>query len=400
MDHSFSMRIVSVKIMAKRCLLLVFMACWLSVAGLARAQEDGDCRVGGPRLEIGFDFLWAWMKRDIFPPMATTGNVNDAVPGALGQPNTTIILGGEFDHHEIDGGRISFAYWLFDTHTLAIEGNFFILEQQTIPMNFGNDGTSTTAVLAKPFFNPVANAQDADPRGFPGTLSGNVNFNYTSRLMGAEVNGRWFVFGDDNCEGPSISVLAGVRWLSLQEKYVSDETVTELPAGTGSTFFISDNFGTFNQYFGAQSGLQLKYRWDGNLAVHVQGKIATGPNYETLKIHGFSSVLDQFGTLTTGNQGLYAQPSNIGDRKHTVMAFMPEGSGGFDWEPFSWLKLQFGYTFMYLNKVIRPGESIDTRVNIQPVGASAQFGPPLPVAAFHQTGFWVQFMNFGVTFAY
>src|SRR5260370_37355575 len=105
----------------------------------------------------------------------------------------------------------------------------------------------------------------------------------------------------------------------------------------------------------------------------MAGKIAAGPNLETLKIGGFTSVTDQFGTVTTGSQGLYAQPSNIGQRSHTVFAYLPEGTANFGWEPTTWLRLQVGYTFMYLNKVIRPGDQIDRVVNIQPVGATEQF---------------------------
>ena len=389
-----------VKIMAKRRMLLVLLAFWLSGAGIAWAQEDEFVRQT-ETVEFGFDFLWCGIKKDFFPALATIGNVNDAVPGALGQPGTRIILGNQnFDHNEIDGGRVSFNYWLTEAHGLGIEGNFFMLSQETMSVNITNDGSSPTDVLAKPFFNPVTLTEDADPRGFPGVLAGNVNFNYTSRLMGAEVNGRWFMYGNDVDDGLSISVLGGVRWLNLQESFTSAETVVELPVGTGSTFFISDQFGTFNQYVAGQTGLQLKYRWGHNLAINVQGKFAAGPNFETLKINGFSSVLDQFGTLTTGNQGLYAQPSNIGQHHHTVIAYMPEGSGGFCWEPFCWLRLQVGYTFMYLNKTIRPGQSIDRNVNIQPVGATDQFGPAQPVASFNQTSFWVNFINVGVTFSF
>jgi len=387
--------------MTKRCLPLILLACWLTLAATARAQDGDDSPVGGEGLEVGFDFLWSWMKGDFFPAMATVGSSKDAVPGALGQPNTAIILGNrDIDHGEIDGGRVRLVYWINSDRTLSVEGNFFLLEQQTFVFNTSGDGSSFTQVLAKPFFNPVTNQEDAALRSSSGDLAGNVNFNYTTRLMGAELNGRWFLAGDNVSDGPSISILAGARWLTLQEKYTSAETVIALPAGTGATSFISDDFATFNQFFAGQLGLQLKYRWDSNLTFDVQGKIAAGPNLETLKINGFSSVLGSTGTMTTGNQGLYAQPSNIGQHDHTIIAFMPEGSANFGWEPFSWLKLQVGYTFMYLNRVIRPGESIDRAVNIQPVGATQQIGPAQPVASFNQVGFWVQFVNLGVGFTF
>jgi hypothetical protein len=55
---------------------------------------------------------------------------------------------------------------------------------------------------------------------------------------------------------------------------------------------------------------------------------------------------------------------------------------------------------MYLNKVIRPGQAIDRTVNIQPVGATEQFGPARPVASFNQVPFWLQFLNVGVGFSF
>jgi hypothetical protein len=390
------------KTMAKRCLPLVLLACWLGLAPAARAQEeDGDSVHNSERFEVGFDFLWSWMKGDFFPAMATMGNVNDSVPGALGQPNTQIILGNDrIDHGQVYGGRINLAYWLNEARTLSIEGNFFLMEQQTFVFNTAGSGASDTEVLAKPFYNPVEAKEDADPRAFPGVLAGNVNFNYMTRLMGAEVNGRWVVAGDYFSDGPSLSILAGVRWLNLQERYTSAETTTELPVGTGSTFFISDNFSTLNQYVGGQLGVAFRYRLDCNLTFDIAGKCAVGPNFEMLRISGFSTVTDQFGNVFSGNEGLYAQPSNSGQRRHSVIAVMPEGSLGFGWEPFSWLKLQVGYSFMYLTKVIRPGETIDRVVNIQPVGATEQFGPADPVARFNQVGFWVHFVNFGVGFTF
>ncbi len=136
-----------VKTMAKRCVPLILLACWLSVAASAWAQDaDADADAASPkgeRFEVAFDNLWAWMKLTSFPPMVTLGNVNDAVPGALGQPGTRVLLGERnLDHGEFRAGRVSMTYWLNEPRTLSVEGNFFITEQRTFSFNTSSDGSS------------------------------------------------------------------------------------------------------------------------------------------------------------------------------------------------------------------------------------------------------------------
>jgi hypothetical protein len=388
--------------MAKRWLPLVLAAGWLALAAQAQGQEQepAEPSSGAPRLQAQGEYLFLWMKSASFPVVASTGKNTDQVPGALGQPGTSVLIGGNESHGQIPAGRLTLTYWLADPKVFGIQGNFFVAGQETVSDNFVSDGGPKSQVLARPFFNPVANREDADPRALPGVLAGNINFNYMTRLMGGEVNGLWNIGGGDVYQGFNIGLIGGVRYLRLDEKYYSNDQTVELPLGQGDTFKINDNFTTYNQFVGPQVGSMVKFRFDGNLAFDVISKIAAGPNFETQQIGGFTSIIGPNGALiASGKQGLYAQPSNIGHFRHTPVTVLPEIACNFRWEITSYCHFNVGYTFLYLDKVIRPGDQIDRVVNIQAVGAP-QSQPARPIPMFHETSFWVQFAQLGVQFNY
>ncbi|MFO0865131.1 MAG: BBP7 family outer membrane beta-barrel protein [Gemmataceae bacterium] len=60
--------------------------------------------------------------------------------------------------------------------------------------------------------------------------------------------------------------------------------------------------------------------------------------------------------------------------------------------------IRVGYTLLWLNNVIRPGDQIDRRVNIQAIGPSsgdtAPFSPGPP--SFSDKNLWIQGVDLGL----
>ena len=73
--------------------------------------------------------------------------------------------------------------------------------------------------------------------------------------------------------------LAGYRYAQLQEQlFVSENRTSTDPAGpvaVGTTLDVLDQFGTWNEFHGADLGLQLWTR-AGGWTIEVLGKIAIG----------------------------------------------------------------------------------------------------------------------------
>jgi hypothetical protein len=69
-----------------------------------------------------------------------------------------------------------------------------------------------------------------------------------------------------------------------------------------------------------------------------------------------------------------------------------------------WLQLFFGYDFLLINEVVRPGSQINLNVNSAFVPSSPNFGagvgPNEPSRLTKRDEFWAQGIHFGIEFRY
>jgi hypothetical protein len=362
-------------------------------------DESCNGRSTPPRVQLSIEYLFMWFSGQNTPPLVTIGDINDIVPGALGQPGTRVVSGGEVVGGDLAAGvRFGFVYWLCDPERWSVEGNAFIMEQRSDGFDARSDGSIGTRVLARPYFNPNFNREDSDPRAVPNVMAGEANYRITTRLMGGELNSRFDLTGK-TIFGPAFYVLGGLRYLRLDEKYVSDETVTDRPSGAGNTFIISDNFTTYNEFYGAQAGVQVKWCFH-NMCFDIGGKVAVGDNHRTYRVSGFTTIINPAGNRFRDDFGLYAQPSNSGTTTHDTMSLVPEFGFNFTCVVNDHVNLKLGYNLLYFTDVMRAGELLDRNINIQPLMAPGQIGPALPQRRFDETDFWVQWVNLGVEFVF
>lgn len=358
------------------------------------AEED----VSGARFEFGWEYLFMYTKQMRFPTLVTLGDPIDIPSGALDQPGTTRLFGGE-GFGASGGGRFRWTLWVVDPEFLAFDGNFMIMENQAKAVTFqGKD--FDPQVLARPYYNVPLELEDADPRHIPGVLQGSTSDTFVTRLMGAEVNMRMNLSGVPfYYEGPTMTLLFGARWFKLDDKYSTSDVTEDLPEDTFITTAIQDNFTTYNNFVGGQVGLQYHYHLN-RFHFDLMGKVALGSNRQSIQLTGFTQQLDEGGLIppaATTNRGFLVQPTNAGDYTQAKIGYMPELSANVSAEITSRIKITVGYTYLGLNNAVRPDRVIDRELNIQQINQFPLTPPLVPGAPqFNETFFWVQWVNLGL----
>src|SRR5262245_32909224 len=92
---------------------------------------NGSCGRDG-RFWGSIEYLAWWIKDANVPPLATIGSPTDLVPGAIGQPGTAVIIGGNgIDYDTFSGARLTTGMWFNDCRTRGMEGSVFFLGQES-----------------------------------------------------------------------------------------------------------------------------------------------------------------------------------------------------------------------------------------------------------------------------
>jgi hypothetical protein len=363
----------------------------------------GDCCGGGcghgccfgDRWYGSAEYLLWFIRGQALPPLLTSGSVADPLPGALGQPGTNILYGGNnVNNNPYSGVRLRGGYWFNDNHGLGIDLGGFILGGT-------NTNFSTTSLgvpfLARPFVNALTGAQDIEAVATPNGLAGTFSALSTFFLYGAEANLRrnllcgcnWFIDG-----------FVGWRLLGLNEALTVRENLAvvssanpALPAG--STFAVTDRFGTSNLFNGGQIGVIGEYRL-GRWSVNVRDSVAVGGTMQFVNISGSTFSQGPGIPATTAAGGLLAQSSNMGGHTGGAVSFVEEIGVNVGYQFTNHLRGFVGYNFLYWTNVVRPGNQIDSTVNPNLIPPAVGGGPARPAFNFNNSDFWVQGITFGL----
>ena len=336
------------------------------------------------------EYVFAWIRSDHTPPLLTTGLTTDTSPGALGLPFTKGIVPTDVNYEDRGGMRITLGTALNDAWT--IEGSYLFLDGRKPEFMVTSPGTP---VVARPFFNVNAGIQDSSLTTYPGLLSGSAEVRDYSYLEGAELNLRTDLWCSDCFR---VHGLVGARWLNLREGLDITEFGNVTLAGplNGLPIGDRDSFRARNDFYGGQLGLDTEFEYL-HFKFDVFGKCAIGDMMQQARVQGGT---DLFGTFIPG--GLLAVSSNMGTYSRDRLGIVPEA--GFKIERPIGRHASFfvGYSFLYMNDVLRPGSMVDTNVNVNLVPTSATFGaaggPARPTFRFQDNEFWVHMFQAGLTF--
>jgi hypothetical protein len=344
------------------------------------------------------DFLAWTVKGDRLPPLVTTSPVGTplAQAGVLGFPTTTVLFGDSTVNGAWrPGGRLQAGYWFDPSRSRGIEASVFGLGDVSTGFNANSN---TTPILARPFFDALANAQSAIFVASPGATSGNIAINETSRFYGAGALYRQDIGTFGNMR---VSALAGYRYLHVSDNLsiATQQTVVGgvvIPIGT--TFTISDSFRAGSDFHGIDLGLAGQWQRD-RWTLEWRGKVALGGNINTSTVNG-TNTINVLGVTTTTAGGFLALPSNIGSASQTRFAVVPELSlkAGYQIAP-QW-RLFAGYDVLYWTDVQRAGGLIDLTINPNLIPPSTPGGPNRPMPVFNTSPLWAQGFSFGARYNY
>lgn len=304
------------------------------------------------------------------------------------------------------GARFRAGTWLDDCQNIGIEFEYLFLDTIDEFHSVGDNGTAGSSVFTRPFFNVLTNQQDAELISFPGTIRGTGSVLAEGDFQSGGVRLVWNQC-QQCCEecgpcGPIVNrsrfdLLLGYRYASLDENLLIRENLQEItPPET--TFDIFDQFSTSNRFHGGEIGMrwQEQYR---RCSLELLGKLAFGSNQQTVQINGRTVATD--GTDVVDEPGgLLAQTSNIGTYSRNRFALIPEigATVGYAFRP-NW-RATLGYSLIYWDRVVRPGDQIDTSVNpnLLPPAVNTPTEPLRPEFRWQENGFWTQGISFGLAY--
>jgi hypothetical protein len=368
-------------------------------------------KVCGPpgRVWASAEYLLWWTKGDHLPPLVTTGPLTSPIPGAIGDPATTTLFGGNAGNSApVSGGRFAVGVWLNCGQTKGIEAGYFFLGDHSNNFTATSTGAAGSIVLARPFFDASTGLPNVQFIAFPALTGGAVSINSTSRVQSPEVNlvCNLCCSCNDSCDccGPTggyrVDLIGGFRYLDLRERVSIVETLQvspNSPVFPGDTIVAVDQFDTRNQFYGPQIGARAEV-WRDRWFANVMGKVALGVTHQTVDVSGSTTVTTPAGAVTVLPGGLLALPSNIGHYSRNQFSVVPELNVNVGYQVTDHLRVFAGYSFLYWNHVVRPSDAIDLQVNSTrtPLSLVAPNGPVRPLFTFRDSDYWVQGVNFGV----
>jgi hypothetical protein len=390
-----------------------------TIAPQTNPSAAGNCFVDScprpKRLWFGGEYLLWWLKSAPEPvPFITTFPINttSATPGAIGQPDTQILLGGsDLDTQARQGGRFTVGGWINRNCTLGVEANYFFIANQGTTQSINSGGDPTAPIFAVPFIDATTGMESVGPllggpTNSPGFTSYAATLSRTNHLQGAELNGVYNLMSQRNVR---LNLLGGFRWLQFNENLGLAQSVTGIPGSPADGFVYNavDLFNTRNNFYGGQLGIRGEFN-RGRLFVNATAKAALGTTFETVNINGSTQtnfLTGPGGPLQTLPGGVFTQPSNIGGYHAERFAVVPEGTFNVGYQIRERTRVFVGYTFLYINEVARPGNQIDrtinpTQTNFANAAGVTPSGPAAPLFNLHQSDFWAQGINFGLEFRY
>lgn len=348
--------------------------------------------------------LWSMQGFDI-PALVTSssaGTPRDQA-GILGQPNTSILFGQQtVTEGTRSGARFSVSRILDPTGLKSIELNYFFLGQTNDSFSASSDGSG---ILARPFFSVESGAvgPNAELVAFPGILAGNISVNASSEMQGFGVVA-YQVISRSNCR--QIRLFAGYNYNQLDESlHIQDFKRTldaSLGLAVGTTISEMDQIRTDNQSNSFVLGADLNarhHRW----TVDLMMKLGLGNTNTTATLDGRTTTtvpLAGGNDVNTVNTGLLVLDTNRGVYEKDEFSVIPQLGIDLGFQLTRSWSAHVGYDFIYWSRVARPGDQVDTNLNLSQLAAGGIDGITAPVMPWKITDLRIHAVDFGLQFAY
>jgi hypothetical protein len=364
---------------------------------------------------ITVDWLnWRIAGMSLPPLVTTTPNPSETEFGALDNPATRIIVGNENrDFGVLNGVRLT-GGWALDWFPPVEISGFYVESSAGRDIRLHSDANGFP-LLARPLFaaQPGVNNQVVFISAFPANAVGGVLIQSHTLAYGAEAN----VFmtplsSEDDLSSYTFDLSFGMRYLALEENLRISASTSSIfeefqiffgqeAFGPGFTTVVGDFFRTQNYFYGGQIGAQMRWSWC-IFDFSVGGKLALGQTTHIRDARGISYLNGPEVALVGG---VLALPSNSGKVSATTLGIVPEFNTQIDIFLAPNVKVFVGYTFLYWNRVARPGDQIGLRINTGQAPTDRDFDPnepqpTLPTRPLRYSDVWLHGLNLGVGFAF
>jgi hypothetical protein len=235
-------------------------------------------------------------------------------------------------------------------------------------------------------------------------MQGSIEVSAQSSFEGVEVLYRRALLRDCAWQ---VDFLAGYRFNRLSDELLVKDS--KRITGTGTAFVVGttveefDRFETRNVFQGGVVGLIAERRWCC-WSFELATKLALGNNHARTSIDGSTTVTVPLAAggsdVSVTPAGLLAQQTNIGIHENDEFAAIPEIGIMVGYDLTSNLRATLGYTFLYWSTVARPGDQIDTRLNLSQLEPTGLVGPARPSFPGVSTGVWMQGMSVGLDYRF
>lgn len=380
------------------CLYLTFFTSLQVSAEHNFANSFCDSCENTPRMWASADYLY-WKMRNSpnpIPLLVTAPFARNRLP-LVGQPGTSNVLGGKsVQNHWRSGARFTLGSWIDESCCFGAEANYFFLPHESKTQTAFSSGLPGSSFLSVPYFNTLTRLESSSPVAQPGSFQGFAKLKVSNSLQGAELNGLVKLYSGCSLK---IDGLVGFRYLGFKErlKFFVNSPAINIP---GEVYQVSDHFHTKNNFYGGQIGFKAEYFYRC-FFLSAKAKVALGAMCEKLNIRGkfLTNAFNGFGAPETFSGGYFALPSNIGHHKYTCFAVVPEVNLSLGYQITDCFRIQLGYSFLYVNKLLWAGKQIKRKINPSQ-SALYEFTPnpnlvgaAKPKASPKNDQFWVHGLN-------
>jgi hypothetical protein len=387
------------------------------VPGTYGGSPYPDAGCGGPGCGSGANvprwwfngeyLLWFASSQRANFPFVTTSAPGDF--GILGAPTTQVLYSNsDISYGASAGFRLTAGWWRDCDKRCGLEITGFLMENKAKRFEQDSDPNGIPT-LARPF-NVASGGTGVYIVSNIGLAEGIVAVSTSTRSYGVEANSILNLYrsSPDDCRFKSIELIGGFRFFQLRETLDFDSNSTVIgglatfvgqPITNGSSIIINDHFETENNFYGGQLGLRGSVTC-GKWTFTASGKFAVGLMNQMVDVRGTTQLADQvLGINATAQGGVLATRENIGRYRNDEFAILPEATLNLAYNWTNWFSTFVGYNGLYVNRVVRPGNSLPIAVNpsLQPSSNNFGVGAVTPVlnATLTQTDFWIQGINFG-----
>jgi hypothetical protein len=353
------------------------------------------------QLYANVEFLLRWFKPVCASvPVVTIGNPQAPVPGAISQPGTVVMIGGvpphKFEFPGTPGGQLTVG-WDRGDGAIGLEISGFLMAQASNRQRFAAEiNGSPNSYL--PYQAPD-NSFQALPFTIPGVVTGSSEAVGSTKVWGIDADLRTPFSIDRGTYVFRGAFLLGGRYLDLADR-VRITNTQSLVNDPSSLATGMDQFSTHNQFAGAEVGSMLGV-CAGPWSAELTNKLAAGVTYQSRSIEGSPRSVATVASPLLVPGPLLALPSNIGEESATRVTLVPEVELKVQRALSSWCTVSLGYSLLYWNKVLCPGDQMSPLINVTQLPFRGPVSGSLdPKPLFMHTDYFAQGLMAGLQFRY